>query len=166
MKWRAPTKAMIKRGRCSQMPRRQKRWIRMAYVFFIFAFIGWIGFSLLNIKEGHKNSVSAVAPTPEMEVRHMVKGSKLFLEFQLKHFGLHAEKTDGKPVYGEGHIQLYIDGNKIAKIHKGAYVYPSLTPGKHTVLVELAHHDNKTYGIKQEFTIEVSARNNDKNLGE
>lgn len=148
------------------MQKQQRKWIRTVYVLFIFGFIGWIGFSLLNMKDGHKNLVSAIAPTPEMEVQHMVKGSKLFLEFQLKHFDLLAEKVGGKPVYGEGHIQLYIDGKKVANIYKGAYVYPSLTPGKHKVQVELAHHDHEMYGIKQEFTIDVAMKNDEKHIGE
>lgn len=148
------------------MQKRQKKWIRMAYVLVIFGFIGWIGFSLLNIKEGHKNLVSAIAPTPELEVQHMVRGSKLFLEFQLRHFELSAVRSGAKPVYGEGHIQLYVDGQKVANIYKGAYVFPSLTPGKHKIEIVLAHHDNEAYGIKKEFTIDVPMRSNDQQIGE
>lgn len=138
----------------------------MVYVFFICAFIGWIGFSLLNINDGQRNSVSALTPTPELDVRHSIKGDKLFLDFQLKHFSLHADKVGAKPVYGEGYIQLYIDGKKVDNIYKRAHVYPSLTHGRHTVVVELTHHNHEPYGITQQFTVDVPKHIEPKRLGE
>lgn len=148
------------------MPKQKRKWVRSVYILFIFAFIGWIGFSLINVKEGHKSSVSAVAPTPELEVKHTVKGNKLYLVFQLKHFELSSDKVGGKPVYGEGHINLYIDGSKVAQIYKSAYVYPSLTQGKHDIRIELAHHDQETYGITEEFTVDVPKRVDDNKFSE
>lgn len=140
------------------MTKRRKKWIRTAYVLFIFVVISWIGFSLVQINPDHRSSVSAVTPTPEMEVQHKVKDGKLFLVFRFKHFELSDRKTE-EQAYGQGHIQLWIDGKKVAKIYKTAYVHPALAAGKHQVVVELMHNNNESYGITEKFTIHVPSAN-------
>lgn len=148
------------------MSKQAQKWIRTVYVFWIFVFVGWVGFSLVTLKDGAGGSVSAVVPTPELHVEHKVSGEKLFLSFRLKHFDLQKSPINAKAVYGAGHIQLLIDGVKVANIYKSAYVYPTLSPGQHSVVVQLAHHDGSTYGITKPFTIDVPNFRDGKRIGE
>ncbi|WP_028987700.1 hypothetical protein [Thermicanus aegyptius] len=111
-------------------------------------------FPVMAMEKGAEG-VSSFAPAPEMDVIYHVKGNKLFLEFHLRHFRLTKEQMGKKKVYGEGHIHLFIDGKKVAKIFKSVHVESHLPPGKHTVKVELTHNNHEPYGIERVFPIEV-----------
>lgn len=147
------------------MRSKKRKLARTIYVLFIFAFIGWIGFSLVNVQSGNEASVLATTPTPELKVEHKVKGNKLYLAFQLKHFTL-KNAPAAKQNYGEGYIVLHIDDRPVANIYKAAYVYPQLSAGKHSVKVELMHHNKEPYGIFEEFEIVVDSENNTRKIGE
>jgi hypothetical protein len=138
------------------MARRRKRIKYSVFVLLVFGFLGWLGFTIITLVEKNQGEiVSAVAPTPEFEVLHHVKGSKLYLEFRINHFQLVKEKMGQKPYYGEGHILLYVDDKPVAHIYKSAYVYAGLQPGSHKIRVELVHNNNESYGIGKEFPIVI-----------
>lgn len=147
------------------MRNKKRKMIRTVYVLFIFAFIGWIGFSLVNVGDGNEASVLATTPTPELKVEHKVKGNKLYLAFHLKHFTL-TNTLSSKRNYGEGYIVLYIDDRPVAQIYKTAYVYPQLSEGKHQVKVELVYSNKEPYGIAEQFEIEVDGKTKSRRIGE
>lgn len=95
------------------------------------------------------------APTPTLQVTHQVEGTELKLKFQIEHFNLTMERMDKGNKYGEGHIHLYVDGQKVTKIFEHEYVWQGLTKGEHEIKVELAHNNHEPYGVEQVFKIKI-----------
>lgn len=94
-----------------------------------------------------------VAPT--IRVKHSLQGDDLHLALTVTHFRYSFENMGKENRYGEGHVHLYLDDKKVAKIFEDTYVYRDIPKGKHQVMVELAHNNHESYGVKQAFTIEV-----------
>jgi len=59
-------------------------------------------------------------------------------------FQLKPEKINSDPVEGEGHAHLYIDEQKVARLYGNWYHVPALTPGRHSIKVQLNGHDHAT----------------------
>ncbi len=95
-------------------------------------------------------------PTPAFTVKHAVVGKQLRLDLTVSHFRFSLENMGKDNKYGEGHVHLYIDGKKVAKIFDKQFVYSALTPGRHEVVLELAHNNHESYGIKQRFEVVVN----------
>ncbi|MGC5327060.1 hypothetical protein [Brevibacillus sp. SYSU BS000544] len=92
---------------------------------------------------------------PALAVHHTVKGNSLHLHLTVTRFHFSIENMGKDNKQGEGHVHLYIDGKRVAKIFETHYVYPELTTGKHKVTLELAHNNHESYGVKQSFEIVV-----------
>lgn len=90
-----------------------------------------------------------------MEVSHKVVGNELHMDFDLGNFQLSLENVGKEKVEGEGHIHLYIDGQKVMKIYEPHYVWKNLEPGRHQVKVELAHNDHDLYGVEELFYVTI-----------
>lgn len=95
------------------------------------------------------------APKPTLAVHHSVKGNNLILHLTVTKFRFSIENMGKDNKQGEGHVHLYIDDKKVAKIFETHYTYPDLLPGKHKVTLELAHNNHEPYGVKQSFEILV-----------
>ncbi len=50
-------------------------------------------------------------------------------------------------VDGEGHVHLYVDGEKITRVYAPTYTHSGLAPGVHTVRVELSTNEHHPYSI-------------------
>ncbi len=109
----------------------------------------------LHTVQNLKAAAPQVQP-PTLAVHHMVKGSTLHLQLTVTRFNFSVENMGKENKFGEGHVHLYIDGKKVAKIFESHYVYPDLRPGKHEVTLELAHNNHESYGVKQSFEIQVN----------
>lgn len=92
---------------------------------------------------------------PTLKVEHQVKGRDLHLQLDVNNFQFSVEQMDREKHYGQGHVHLYINGEKVAKIFDKEYVHKNLPPGTHEVKVELAHNNHDSYGVEETFTIEV-----------
>jgi hypothetical protein len=90
-----------------------------------------------------------------MEVSHKVVGNDLHLKFDLANFELSFENVGKEKVKDQGHIHLYIDGDKVMKIYKPDYVWKDLETGRHHVRVELAHNNHEPYGVEESFHIKI-----------
>ena len=99
---------------------------------------------------------SSTSTDIQMKVTHKVVGKDLHLSFELKNFELSFENVNKEKVNGQGHIHLYIDGDKVMKIYQQEYVWQQLEPGTHEVRIELAHNDHEPVGVEKSFTIEVA----------
>lgn len=109
----------------------------------------------LHLNEDAADVDQGTAPKPQMEVSYKLTGSDLQLSFELKHFELSLDRMDKGNKYGEGHIHLYVDGQKVTKIFENEYTLKGLSTGKHEIKIELAHNNHEPYGIDQVFTLEV-----------
>jgi len=93
--------------------------------------------------------------SPTLDVEHQLNGNKLSLSLKVANFTFSLDHMGKENKHGEGHVHLYVDGQKVAKIFDNNFLYDKLTPGKHEVTVELAHNDHSSYGVKKVFWVEV-----------
>lgn len=57
------------------------------------------------------------------------------------------EKVNDEHRAGEGHAHLYVDGEKIARLYAPWFHMASLTPGEHTVSVELNSNNHQPLAV-------------------
>lgn len=92
---------------------------------------------------------------PVMEIDHQLQGHDLYLQFSLENFTLSLEQAGRENQQNVGHIHLYLNEEKVAKIFEEEFVWRDLDPGTYHVRVELAHNDHEPYGMEENFIIEV-----------
>lgn len=126
-----------------------KRTILAAVAASAFAFFAWSSQAAPQVLDTSQQH------TPTLEVRYQLKKNDLHLYLKVTHFTFSLEHMGHDKKYGEGHAHLYIDSKKAAKIFGTHYIYSGIPEGRHEVVVELAHNDHSSYGVKQSFTIDV-----------
>ncbi|MFY0543309.1 hypothetical protein [Brevibacillus sp. H7] len=92
---------------------------------------------------------------PTLKVSHSLKENDLYLNMNVTGFSFSLENMGKDNRHGEGHIHLYLDGKKVAKVFETKFVLRDITAGHHEVVVELAHNNHQSYGVKQRFHIDV-----------
>jgi hypothetical protein len=92
---------------------------------------------------------------PTLEVKHSLQQDDLHLQLTVQHFSFSLENMGKDNKAGEGHVHLYLDGKKVAKVFEPTYVLKDIPPGKHEVTVELAKNNHESYGVQQKFQIEI-----------
>ncbi|WP_134683127.1 hypothetical protein [Brevibacillus migulae] len=92
---------------------------------------------------------------PTLQVSHTLHDGDLHLQLTVTSFRFSLENMGKENRDGEGHVHLYLDDKKVAKIFDNNYIYKDIPKGKHQVVVELAHNNHDSYGVKQSFAIEV-----------
>ncbi|WP_019122777.1 hypothetical protein [Brevibacillus massiliensis] len=93
---------------------------------------------------------------PTLAVKHSLKGNSLHLKLEVSRFTFSLDNMGKENKAGEGHAVLYLDGKKTAKIFDKEYVLDEIPPGKHQVVIELAHNNHESYGVRQTFQISVN----------
>lgn len=102
------------------------------------------------VEEGHSHQHA-----PTLAVTHTLNQDDLELKMAVTHFTFSLENMGKENRPGEGHVHLYLDGKKVAKVFEPAYVLKDIPSGKHEVLVELAQNNHESYGVTQRISIEV-----------
>jgi hypothetical protein len=92
---------------------------------------------------------------PGLDVTHSLKENDLYLNLKVTGFRFSVENMGKENRNGEGHIHLYLDGKKVAKVFESQYVLKDLPAGQHQVVVELAHNNHESYGVKRSFHVVV-----------
>jgi hypothetical protein len=92
---------------------------------------------------------------PSLDVTHSLKENDLYLTLKVDGFSFSLDNMGKENRPGEGHVHLYLDGRKVAKIFEPQYVLKDIPAGHHEVVVELAHNNHESYGVKKSFHIAV-----------
>lgn len=101
-------------------------------------------------KEGHSHQ-----QPPTLAVTHALNQDDLELKLKVTNFSFSLENMGKENRPGEGHVHLYLDGKKVAKVFEPTYVLKDIPSGKHEVMVELANNNHESYGVSQRISIEV-----------
>ena len=136
---------------------------RRFYLFILFVAILELSMMGLHSLEGkkatHSNQTHVLAEEvkkPSLVVEHQVKGNDLELKMIVQDFRFSLENMGKENKDGEGHVHLYVDGKKIAKIFGPQFTLADVAPGKHKIEEELDHNNHESYGVKQTFEIVVN----------
>lgn len=95
-----------------------------------------------------KIEASAFKAIPELSLEvypDAVKGWNIRLV--TKNFRFAPENVNKKPVPGEGHAHLYVDGKKVARLYSPWFHLKPQSPGPHTIRVTLNANNHSDLAI-------------------
>lgn len=105
------------------------------------------------VAPAHKHPIANVpaenAPAIELEVLRDNK-SGYNVHFKTTGFRFAADKVGQDPSIGEGHIHLYVDGQKIARVYSEWFHLVIAVPGEHTIRATLNTNDHADYAVDGE----------------
>lgn len=126
--------------------------IRMAFVsvnFVLLVFGVLWAYSVANhptAKPGHQHpkfDVTQVSPRPEVSLQVTKDSRKGWnIRVQPKNFSFAPQNVGGEQLATEGHVHLYVDGQKVARMYSEWFHIPPLPPGSHTVRATLNANDH------------------------
>ena len=87
-------------------------------------------------------AVPAIELTAEPDAK---SGHNLFIE--LADFTVAPERASTDPVDGEGHLHLYVDGERRMRFYNQALHLTGLDPGEHTIEVEVSANNHAAYTV-------------------
>ena len=93
-------------------------------------------------------SVMAHQENKYLHVKHDVKGNNVLIECIAPSFPFQ-NGTDG------GHVNVYVNGQKVNEVYTAAFMLRGLPTGKHMVRIELVYNDGKITGLSHEFTVTI-----------
>jgi hypothetical protein len=70
------------------------------------------------------------------------------LRVKMANFRLAPEHTGGKPAAGEGHLHLYVDGQKLTRMYGSWFYLEGLAPGAHALRVDAVANNHAPYHRK------------------
>ncbi|MGI9623886.1 MAG: hypothetical protein ACR2PK_13695 [Acidimicrobiales bacterium] len=94
--------------------------------------------------------VAAGLPVPEVAVEvtpDPAKGQNL--QVALQNFEVTPENASTEAVDGEGHLHLYVDGERVLRFYN-EWLHLELEPGEHTIDVEVSANDHRPYTVDGE----------------
>jgi hypothetical protein len=104
---------------------------------------------------GGTSAVSANAK-PTLDAKFVQDGRDVTITYTVKNMNISADHVDHAPVQGEGHLHIYVDGKQKAVLKTAAPVkLENLTPGKHTIKLDLQHNNHTPLNVEKIFDIEV-----------
>ncbi len=116
--------------------------------------------------DGHSDDLApleAADPVPTVGVRVTEDPKSGWnVAVELTDFEIAPEAEGSDPVDGQGHLHLYVDGEKLTRLYGTDWHLSSLAEGSHEILVELSANNHMPYGvdgtpIRAMTTVEVSA---------
>ncbi|WP_096199231.1 hypothetical protein [Bacillus sp. FJAT-45350] len=99
--------------------------------------------------------VSVEKKERSLKVNHQVKGKDVYIECIVNDFSFSKDNAGKLHNEGEGHLQLYVDGQKVDSIYQAAFIVKGLPQGNHEIKVELVRNNHEPYGIEEEFTVSI-----------
>lgn len=88
-----------------------------------------------------------------LKVQHEVKGNDVYIECIVSNFTFNKENESHQE--GEGHLILYIDGQKVDELFQPAFIAKGLPSGTHRIKLEFVRNDRQPYGLVEEFSVVI-----------
>ena len=94
----------------------------------------------IEVPEGM--AVPRISVTAEPDT---VSGHNLFID--VEDFTIAPESASTEAVDGEGHLHLYVDGERILRFYNTALQLDGLEPGEHEIMVEVSANNHAAYAV-------------------
>lgn len=102
------------------------------------------------------NKAKLGAAAPQLGGSVTMEGNTAVVSFVVSNMTLSPEHYGKKHVPGEGHVHVSVDGvYKESVKHQVPIRIQNLTPGKHTVTLEVQQNDHTSYNVQKVFNLEV-----------
>lgn len=99
------------------------------------------------------NTVSPEAEIPSLFVQHQIKGETVLINCIVTGISFRESDLSKKKL---GKLVISIDGKKKSEVNAAAFIIKGLTPGSHTVKVEVVDLNNTPYGMEKEFMVNIT----------
>lgn len=90
-----------------------------------------------------------------LRVKYDVVEQDIYVECNVSDFTFNKDKAGSLKRDGEGHIQLYINNNKVDSIFTSSFIIKALPVGTYNIRIELVHNDYTPYGVAKEFEVKL-----------
>lgn len=105
-------------------------------------------------KEGP--GVAKAGAKPRLDAQFVQAGRSVTINYKVENLKISSEHVGHDPVQGEGHLHIYVDGKQKAVLNTEAPVkLENLTPGKHTIKLDLQNNNHTPLQVEKVFEIEV-----------
>jgi hypothetical protein len=107
----------------------------------------------MNVVQTKEEAVETLKASSNrsMIVHQHVRGTNVYVECIINHFSFTAGEQNNQD--GKGYVQLYVDGKKMDPISQAAFIIKNLSPGKHTIKLELMKNSKESYGLRETFEV-------------
>ncbi|MFC4320299.1 hypothetical protein [Litchfieldia salsa] len=97
--------------------------------------------------------VSAMRKETEriLDVRQQVIGNDVYVECMISDIRLNKQENS----YGDGYIELSVDGKKVDQFSTAAFIIKGLQRGKHNIKLDLKGMHGKRYHLSKEFKVTI-----------
>lgn len=109
----------------------------------------------IPFNDDYSRVVTSLEENERMIVKYDVKEKDIYVECFVKDFTFSKERAGQLKQDGEGHVQLFINGNKVDSIYTSSFIIKALPVGTYTIKIELVHNDYTPYGISKEFEVNL-----------
>lgn len=93
---------------------------------------------------------------PTLVVDHTQDGRNVAITYRVENMKISADHYGHQAVAGEGHLHVYVDGVQKAGLKSDAPVrLENLSPGKHTIKLDLQNNDHTPLHIEKTFEVEI-----------
>lgn len=90
--------------------------------------------------------------SPSLFVQSKTKGNNVFVECILT--GISFRQTDQKD-RKVGKLVIWLDGKRTKEVNAAAFIIKGLPPGRHEVKLEVVDLNNQSYGLTNEFLVNI-----------
>jgi hypothetical protein len=114
----------------------------------------WLGCAVLlwAYAGGRPETAAAAVHAPTANhpwhVKYEVKGHDVLVECLAAQFPFRKGE-------GGGHINVYLNGQKMTEVYTAAFIVRGLPSGKHMIRLELVYNDGKMTGMMHEFEVTI-----------
>lgn len=112
-----------------------------------------LSFSSIPIDVNSQFDYTAQADLSAIKINHKVKERDVFVECIVPGFSFKADNGNRKE--GEGHIHVYLNGNKFKDVTRAAFILKDLPKGKHEISLKFVHNDNTPYRYSKSFSVNI-----------
>jgi hypothetical protein len=103
-----------------------------------------------------KQSSISTNAKPSLTADLVQDGHNVTITYRVDNLRISADHYGHQAVAGEGHLHVYVDGVQKAGLKTDAPVrLENLTPGKHTIKIDLQNNDHTALGIDKTFQVEI-----------
>ena len=89
----------------------------------------------------------------DLVVNYHVRGQDIFVECYIPSFTF--KEKGGMNVDGEGHMRVFVDGDRVEEISTAAFIIKGLEKGKHQLVIEVVHNDSTSYLMKKSWNVYI-----------
>jgi hypothetical protein len=90
--------------------------------------------------------------TPSFFVQSKTNGKDVFVECILTGISFRQSDQNGQKV---GKLVIWVDGKRTKEVNAAAFIIKGLPPGEHAVKLEVVDLHNKSYGLTNEFLVNI-----------